>query len=84
MYSMVSIELDAATEEVRRVSVSDSVTESVTNDTDPVLYEVRDTGVAVLTLNRPERMNGWGGGLATTFYERLDDAEADPTSGPSW
>ena len=77
MYSMVSIELDAATEEVRRVSVSDSVTESVTNDTDPVLYEVRDTGVAVLTLNRPERMNGWGGGLATTFYERLDDAEAD-------
>jgi len=74
---MVSIELDAATEEVRRVSVSDSVTESVTNDTDPVLYEVRDTGVAVLTLNRPERMNGWGGGLATTFYERLDDAEAD-------
>ena len=37
MYSMVSIELDAATEEVRRVSVSDSVTESVTNDTDPVL-----------------------------------------------
>jgi enoyl-CoA hydratase/carnithine racemase len=23
-------------------------------------------------------MNGWGGGLATTFYSRLDDAEADP------
>ena len=44
---------------------------------EPVLYEVRDTGVAVLTLNRPERMNGWGGGLATTFYSRLDDAEAD-------
>jgi enoyl-CoA hydratase/carnithine racemase len=43
-----------------------------------VLYEVRDTGVAVVTLNRPERMNGWGGGLATTFYSRLDDAEADP------
>ena len=51
---------------------------SVTSDTDPVLYEVRDTGVAVLTLNRPERMNGWGGGLATAFYERLDGAEADP------
>ena len=43
-----------------------------------MLYEVRDSGVAILTLNRPERMNGWGGGLATTFYERLDDAEADP------
>jgi enoyl-CoA hydratase/carnithine racemase len=23
-------------------------------------------------------MNGWGGGLATTFYKRLDDAAADP------
>jgi enoyl-CoA hydratase/carnithine racemase len=23
-------------------------------------------------------MNGWGGGLATTFYSLLDDAEADP------
>ncbi|OBF25863.1 enoyl-CoA hydratase [Mycobacterium sp. ACS1612] len=45
---------------------------------DPVLYELRDAGVAVLTLNRPERMNGWGGGLAATFYERLDDADADP------
>jgi enoyl-CoA hydratase/carnithine racemase len=44
----------------------------------PVRYEVRDSGVAVLTLNRPDRMNGWGGGLAATFYERLDDAEADP------
>jgi enoyl-CoA hydratase/carnithine racemase len=45
---------------------------------DPVLYEVRNSGVAVLTLNRPERMNGWGGGLASMFYERLDEAEADP------
>jgi enoyl-CoA hydratase/carnithine racemase len=51
---------------------------SAISDTDPVLYEVRGTGVAVLTLNRPERMNGWGGGLAGMFYERLDDAEADP------
>jgi enoyl-CoA hydratase/carnithine racemase len=49
------------------VSVPDSVAESVTSDTDPVLYEIRDTGVALLTLNRPERMNGWGGGLATSF-----------------
>lgn len=44
----------------------------------PVRYEVLDTGVAVLTLNRPDRMNGWGGGLAGTFYERMDDAETDP------
>jgi enoyl-CoA hydratase/carnithine racemase len=59
------------------VSVPDRVAESAVAS-DPVLYEVRDSGVAVLTLNRPERMNGWGGGLATTFYSRLDDAEADP------
>jgi enoyl-CoA hydratase/carnithine racemase len=59
------------------VSVPDRVAEpEVTSD--PVLYEVRESGVSVLTLNRPERMNGWGGGLATTFYTRLDDAEADP------
>lgn len=58
------------------MSVPDRVAEpAVTSD--PVLYEVRES-VAVLTLNRPERMNGWGGGLATTFYSRLDDAEADP------
>ncbi|MEZ0342749.1 enoyl-CoA hydratase [Mycobacterium sp. pV006] len=44
----------------------------------PVLYEVRDSGVAVLTLNRPERMNAWGGGLAGAFYRCIDRAEADP------
>jgi enoyl-CoA hydratase/carnithine racemase len=59
------------------VSVPDRVAEPAVAS-DPVLYEVRDSGVAVLTLNRPERMNGWGGGLATTFYSRLDDAEANP------
>lgn len=45
---------------------------------DPVLYERRDAGVALLTLNRPERMNGWGGGLAAMFYALLDEADADP------
>jgi enoyl-CoA hydratase/carnithine racemase len=59
------------------VSVPDRVAEPAVAS-DPVLYEVLESGVAVLTLNRPERMNGWGGGLATTFYSRLDDAEADP------
>jgi enoyl-CoA hydratase/carnithine racemase len=59
------------------VSVPDPVAETAVAS-DPVLYEVRDSGVAVLTLDRPERMTGWGGGLATTFYSRLDDAEADP------
>ncbi|HET6732014.1 enoyl-CoA hydratase [Mycobacterium sp.] len=46
--------------------------------TDVVLYDVRDSGVAVVTLNRPERMNAWGGGLAAGFYAALDAAEADP------
>ena len=50
----------------------------VAQDNSPVLYEVRDSGVAILTLNRPERMNGWGGGLAAGFYAGLDRAEADP------
>ncbi|MCK0174875.1 MULTISPECIES: enoyl-CoA hydratase [Mycobacteriaceae] len=45
---------------------------------DVVRYEVRDSGVAVVTLNRPERMNAWGGGLAAGFYRALDAAEADP------
>ncbi|BBX05956.1 enoyl-CoA hydratase [Mycolicibacterium aichiense] len=44
----------------------------------PVLYEVLDNGVAVLTFNRPERMNGWGGGLAAGFYAGMDAADADP------
>jgi enoyl-CoA hydratase/carnithine racemase len=58
---------ETAREEVRGVAADD-----------PVLYQLRDSGVAVLTLNRPERMNGWGGGLAAKFYALLDRAEADP------
>ncbi|PRC62145.1 enoyl-CoA hydratase, partial [Mycobacterium sp. ITM-2017-0098] len=33
---------------------------------------------AVVTLNRPDRMNAWGGGLAGAFYRCIDRAEADP------
>lgn len=43
-----------------------------------VIYEVTDSGVAVLTLNRPERLNTWGGDIATAFYAGLDRAEEDP------
>lgn len=45
---------------------------------EPVLFEVRESGVAVVTLNRPERMNAWGGGLAGAFYRYMDQADADP------
>jgi enoyl-CoA hydratase/carnithine racemase len=64
------------------VSVPDRVAEPAidapSGRTDVVLYEVRDSGVAVVTLNRPERMNAWGGGLAAGFYAAMDAAEADP------
>jgi enoyl-CoA hydratase/carnithine racemase len=64
------------------VSVPDRVAEPVgeapSGRTDVVLYEVRDSGVAVVTLNRPERMNAWGGGLAAGFYAAMDAADADP------
>lgn len=51
---------------------------TATDQTSPVLYEARANGVAVVTLNRPERMNAWGGGLASAFYRSMDAAEADP------
>jgi enoyl-CoA hydratase/carnithine racemase len=43
-----------------------------------VIYQVTATGVAVLTLNRPERLNTWAGDIATAFYAGLDRAEEDP------
>jgi enoyl-CoA hydratase/carnithine racemase len=45
---------------------------------DAVLYQTTPTGVAVLTLNRPDRLNTWGGDMAAAFYSSLDRAEADP------
>jgi enoyl-CoA hydratase/carnithine racemase len=52
--------------------------EAAPREDEKVLYELLDTGVVVLTLNRPERMNGWGGGMAGAFWSCLDRAEADP------
>jgi enoyl-CoA hydratase/carnithine racemase len=54
----------------------DAVTD--TTPSDAVLYEVSASGVAMLTLNRPERLNTWGGDIATAFYGSLDRAEEDP------
>jgi enoyl-CoA hydratase/carnithine racemase len=50
---------------------------TVPDQKSPVLYDARDSGVAVVTLNRPDRLNAWGGGLATEFYRCMDRAEAD-------
>lgn len=45
---------------------------------DAVRYEPTDSGVAVLTLNRPERLNTWGGDIAAEFYSLLERADDDP------
>jgi enoyl-CoA hydratase/carnithine racemase len=44
---------------------------------DAVLYEVRDR-TALITLNRPERLNAWNAALATGYFDSLDRAAADP------
>ncbi|HAP76062.1 MAG TPA: enoyl-CoA hydratase [Acidimicrobiaceae bacterium] len=46
--------------------------------TDAVLFERREPGIALLTLNRPERLNAWNGDLATRYFELLDQCAADP------
>ncbi len=38
---------------------------------DVVLSEVREDGVAVLTLNRPERLNAWTGELERRYFGAL-------------
>ena len=43
---------------------------------DVVLYEKRGK-VALITLNRPERLNAWTAELGTGYWNRLDEATAD-------
>ncbi|MDG2111107.1 MAG: enoyl-CoA hydratase-related protein, partial [Actinomycetota bacterium] len=38
-----------------------------------VLYD-EDDGVAIITLNRPERLNSWTGELGTAYFNALDRA----------
>jgi enoyl-CoA hydratase/carnithine racemase len=45
---------------------------------DAVLYEATDSGVAILTFNRPDRLNAWGPDIAAAFYAAIDRAEQDP------
>jgi enoyl-CoA hydratase/carnithine racemase len=47
------------------------------DDVDVVLCEV-DDGVAMVTLNRPDRMNAWTYELEARFFDLLDDADDDP------
>jgi enoyl-CoA hydratase/carnithine racemase len=50
---------------------------TVTPATDVVLYEVTD-GVAVLTLNRPDRLNAWVPAMQVRYFDLLEKAAADP------
>lgn len=45
---------------------------------DAVLYDTTSGGVAIVTLNRPERLNAWGPDMAVPFYAAIDRAEQDP------
>ncbi len=46
---------------------------------DFVLLDVDDDGVALVTLNRPDRRNGWTPELEARFFEVLELADRDPT-----
>ncbi|MFM8268112.1 MAG: enoyl-CoA hydratase [Ilumatobacteraceae bacterium] len=45
---------------------------------DVVLIEHRDPGIALLTFNRPDRLNAWNGNLAARYFTLLDECAADP------
>lgn len=45
---------------------------------DVVLYELRDPGIAILTLNRPDSLNGWTGEMGNRYFELLRQCAADP------
>ena len=44
---------------------------------EPVVLRRDEDGVAVLTLNRPDRMNGWTGQMRETYFDHLEDVAAD-------
>lgn len=44
---------------------------------DVVLYEKRGK-VALITLNRPDRLNAWTTDLGSAYWDRIDEATADP------
>ncbi len=45
---------------------------------EPVVQYETDDAVAIVTLNRPDRLNAWTGALESAYFERLDEAAADP------
>ncbi|MCU1390138.1 MAG: echA8 6 [Ilumatobacteraceae bacterium] len=43
-----------------------------------VLSELRDPGILLITLNRPDQLNAWGADMAAEFFTIVDAAIADP------
>ena len=44
-----------------------------------VLYQVIEPGIALITLNRPERLNAWTGRMGVEYFDAIDTAVADAT-----
>jgi enoyl-CoA hydratase/carnithine racemase len=42
-------------------------------DSDLVLVDVQPSGVALITLNNPDRMNAWSAAMSVAFFARLDE-----------
>ena len=51
---------------------------SMSNSPDLVLASVTPSGVGVITLNNPERMNAWSAAMSKRFFERLAEFRANP------
>jgi enoyl-CoA hydratase/carnithine racemase len=45
---------------------------------DPVLFELRPDGVALITFNRPASMNGWTNAMGTAYFRLLGQCAEDP------
>lgn len=50
----------------------------LTSEPTPVLRELLDDGVLLLTLNRSHRLNAWNNALEELYYGFLDEADNDP------
>ena len=42
------------------------------------LYEFREPGIAVITFNRPDRLNAWTARMGHEYFSHIDTAVADP------
>ncbi len=49
-----------------------------TESSAPVVLSEQQDGVLLLTLNRPDRMNGWTPDLEAAYFDLLDAGDADP------